>query len=77
MNRRMDNDTEQYGVAGPYKPWESDSTGFVHILWAARRAGLTLEKDADEIATMVMGSRWLQAVKAHAPSSVSERNTTT
>lgn len=50
---------------GPIWPWESDYTSLVHVLWNAKRAGLTLQGDSDEIAALILRSRWLQALKAH------------
>jgi hypothetical protein len=61
----VDTDTKAKGVDGPYSDWEMDHTGLVHILWAAKHAGLTLEGDADKIASMVMRSRWLAANRSH------------
>lgn len=61
-----DTDTIQYGFEGPYKYWESDSTGMVHVLWSAKNDGLNLDDDADSISSMVMRSRWLYAQRAEA-----------
>lgn len=57
----VDNDTAEYGTSGPFEPWESDHTALVHVLWAARRRGLSLEDDADQIASMILRSRWAAA----------------
>ena len=67
---QLDNDTRQKGTDGPFEPWEGDHTALVHVLWTAKRAGLTLENDFDAIATMILRSRFLaariaQALNAH------------
>lgn len=61
---KLDNDTRQFGVEPPFKDWEHDHTGLVHVLWAAKHRGLSLSSDTDEIASMIMHSRWLAAQKA-------------
>lgn len=58
---RRDLDTEMNGVEGPYEHWEGDHTALVHVLWSAKNDGLTLERDADEIASMILRSRWRAA----------------
>lgn len=62
----LDADTAFRGHDGPFDYWESDHTGLVHVLWSAKYHGLTLQGDDDEIASMIVRSRWHQAVKAHA-----------
>lgn len=58
----IDNDTWQYGgTAGPFKPWEHDHTALVHVLWAAKHEGWTLQDDCDKIAGLILRSRWLAA----------------
>jgi len=57
----IDTDTLANGVEGPFETWEGDHTALVHVLWAAKHAGLTLQSDCDEIASMVMHSRFLAA----------------
>lgn len=47
------------------KPWDSDHTALVHVLWDARRKGLSVEK-ADELASHIMRSQWMRAVHLHA-----------
>lgn len=49
----------------PIQPYDSDHTALVHVLWAAQREGLTLEK-ADDLAERIMTSRWMKAVRLHA-----------
>lgn len=49
----------------PIHDWDSDHTALVHVLWEAERKGLTV-RDADELASLIMGSRWLRAVRQHA-----------
>jgi hypothetical protein len=65
VQESLDTDTRQYGTDPPFRDWEHDHTGLVHVLWAAKHRGLTLEKDTDAIATMIMHSRWLHAQRAH------------
>lgn len=48
----------------PIQPYDSDHTALVHVLWAIRREGLTLE-DFDEVASRIMRSRWMRAVREH------------
>lgn len=62
----VDNDTRRKGVEGPFEYWEGDHTALVHVLWAAKHDGLTLEKDFDAIASMVLSSRFLAARTAQA-----------
>lgn len=58
---------ELTGKPEEIKPWDSDHTALVHVLWAAKRNGLTLDSaDAAELASFIMRSKWLRAVKAHA-----------
>lgn len=57
----------KYDTAGPFEPWESDHTALVHVLWDAKRRGLTLD-DADEIAGLIRQSRWMAAAEADAAS---------
>lgn len=45
--------------------YDSDHTALVHVLWAAERDGVTI-KDADELASRIMESKWMRAVKQHA-----------
>lgn len=47
------------------QPWDSDHTALVHVLWAAQRDGLTVER-ADELAAHIMCSKWFRAVRQHA-----------
>jgi hypothetical protein len=63
-----DNDTRQRGLDGPFHPYESDHTGLVHVLWAAQREGLSLDRseDCDAIASLILRSRWHAATKAEA-----------
>lgn len=51
---------------GTFRPWEGDHTDLVHVLWAARREGLSLSKTPDELAEKILNSRWLAAREAHA-----------
>lgn len=60
-------------VGDPIEPWDSDHTALVHVLWDVKRKGLTVEKDADEIAARIMRSHWIQAVRAHAVETNQER----
>lgn len=41
-----------------FEPWEADHTGLVHVLWDAGIDG----READELASKIMQSRWMEAV---------------
>lgn len=45
--------------------YDSDHTALVHVLWAIRRDGLTID-DFDEVASKIMQSRWMKAARLHA-----------
>lgn len=62
----LDLDTRTRGHDAPYEVWEGDHTAFVHVLWSAKRRDLTVEDNADEIATMLLRSRALTTQKAYA-----------
>lgn len=62
----LDLDTRQRGTEAPFEAWEGDLTAFVHVLWDARRQGLTLADNADEIASMLLRSRAMAARTAMA-----------
>jgi hypothetical protein len=47
-----------------FHPWDSDHTALVHVLWAAEREGITV-RDADRLASFIMQSKWMQAVRLH------------
>lgn len=47
------------------QPYDSDHTALVHVLWEARHKGLTLD-DFDDIASLIMKSKWMRAVRLHA-----------
>lgn len=61
--RGHDNDTVQYGLEGPFEPWESDHTALVHVLWHARDKGWTLQDNADDLASLIRNSRFMEAMK--------------
>lgn len=46
--------------------WESDSTELAHMLRAAERDGLASIPSADALASRILKSHWLHAVKEHA-----------
>jgi hypothetical protein len=50
-----------------FKPWESDHTALVHELWHIRDKGLTLAENFDAVASEIMQSRWIRAVRAEGP----------
>ena len=62
----LDGDTIDHGTDGPFDYWESDHTALVHVLWNAKHNGLTLQNDADQIASLINQSRWLAAQNAAA-----------
>lgn len=45
----------------PIQPWDSDHTALVHVLWAAGIKGA----EADELASKIMQSKWMKAVRYH------------
>lgn len=51
-----------------FESWHGDHTDLVHVLWDAKHNGLTLADDCDEIASRIMDSRWIAAVRHHAVS---------
>lgn len=58
----------------PFRPWEGDHTDLVRLLNAARAKGLSLmSSDADELAEMILASRWLTAREAHAVTRAEEQ----
>lgn len=61
MTELVDNDTREKGTSGPFETWEGDHTALVHVLWAAKHAGLMLEKDFDAISSMILRSRFMAA----------------
>lgn len=61
-----DVDTLARGTSPPFDDWEHDHTGLVHVLWQARREGLSLDGDEDEIASLILNSRWAAAYRAAA-----------
>lgn len=67
-DRRLDLDTQQKGVEGPFESWEGDHTALVHVLWHARSDGLIpRETDCDDLASRIMRSRWMAAARAEGP----------
>lgn len=44
------------------QPYDSDHTALVHVLWSAGIKG----SEADELASKIMRSKWMKAVKLHA-----------
>lgn len=75
------NDPTSGEMPAAIKPWDSDHTALVHVLWAAQHDGLipkgTHRGDAiaDVLASRIMQSQWHQAVKQHATAQVNvERN---
>jgi hypothetical protein len=47
------------------KPWDSDHTALVHVLWSAQSRGMSLD-DPDELASFIRQSDYHEAVQAHA-----------
>jgi hypothetical protein len=49
------------------QPWDSDHTALVHVLWAVQREGnLSRHTDCDLLASRIMQSKWMRAVRLHA-----------
>ena len=53
---RLDKDTREVSTGDPYEVLEGDHITLVRVLKLARHDGLTLENDADAIATMILRS---------------------
>ena len=50
-----------------FKPWESDHTALVHVLWGLRDEGVIgRDVDCDTLASRIMQSEWMQAVRQEA-----------
>lgn len=62
--RALDVDTRTKGTRPPFEYWEGDHTALVHVLWHAKRQGLTLDS-ADDLASMILQSRWAAAYRAN------------
>src|SRR4051794_33729202 len=54
------------------QPYDSDHTALVHVLWSARDEGLSLS-DADALASHIMRSKWMRAVRTHSRALVERR----
>ena len=56
------------GVIGSddIQDYDSDHTALVHVLWGIENDGLSIAQNADEIASRIMQSKWMRAVKLHA-----------
>ena len=57
----VDGDTKALGTQPPYECWEGGQSGLTLVLLDAHAAGLSLATDSDEIAAMVVRSRWFAA----------------
>lgn len=61
---------------GSIKPWDSDHTALVHVLWDAQHDGLIPkgryrgDAIADVLASRIMQSQWHRAVKEHTAAEV-------
>ncbi|WP_374010560.1 hypothetical protein [Leifsonia sp. LS-T14] len=62
---RIDSDTSSHGTQPPFECWEGGQSGLMLVLLDAAGAGLSLGDDADEIAAMVLRSRWFAAATQH------------
>jgi hypothetical protein len=47
------------------QPWDSNHTALVHAFWAGTGEGVALD-DFDELASFIMQSKWIAAVRIHA-----------
>jgi hypothetical protein len=63
--------TEAQKQAAEIEPWDSDHTALVHVLWAAKRQGVTIS-DADDLAQHIMCSKWMKAVRLHVGAEAAE-----
>jgi hypothetical protein len=59
----LDNDTVQHGTTPPFAYWEGDQRALVGVLWSARHDGLALDTDAERIASNILASRCIAAVR--------------
>ncbi|WIE80941.1 hypothetical protein [Curtobacterium sp. MCSS17_016] len=59
----LDVDTVQHGTTPPFAYWEGDARALVGVLWSARHNGLTLDADAERIASNILASRCIAAVR--------------
>lgn len=57
----IDSDTKAQGTQPPYECWEGGQSGLTLVLLDADTEGLSLAENADEIAAMVLRSRWFAA----------------
>lgn len=52
-----------------FKPWESDHTALVHVLWSLQSDGLLpRDVDCDRVASKIRQSVWMKAEREHAAS---------
>jgi hypothetical protein len=63
MEAGLDLDTIRHGVTAPFAYWEGDQRALVGVLWSARHDGLTLDGDAERIASNILASRCIAAVR--------------
>lgn len=59
----LDVDTIQHGTTPPFAYWEGDARALVGVLWSARHDGLDLDADAERIASNILASRCIAAVR--------------
>lgn len=59
----LDSDTVQHGTTPPFAYWEGDQRALVGVLWSARHDDLTLDEDAERIASNILASRCIAAVR--------------
>lgn len=57
--------TESNSQSEHFDPWDSDHTELVHVLWNASAKGLDVSQ-ADALASYIMQSHWMRAVRHHA-----------
>lgn len=53
---------DQTRASDRIEPWDSDHTALVHVLWREGIHG----SEADALASKIMRSKWLRAVRLHA-----------
>ncbi|MGW8431296.1 hypothetical protein ACWGJ9_09230 [Curtobacterium citreum] len=59
----LDHETVQFGTEGPFEYWEGDARALVGVLWSARHDDLDLDADAERIASNILASRCIAAVR--------------
>ena len=65
----VDHDTAEWGTASPFQCWEGGRSALAMVLLDAHRMGLNLADHTDDVAGMLLRSRWFAAA-THASAAV-------